>query len=36
LIYEAKFTDVVIQSLEHKVELRTNDASLDNTRLATL
>jgi glutathione synthase len=36
-IYETTFTDVVIDALEHKVELRDHcGRDLDNTRLATL
>jgi glutathione synthase len=36
-LYKAKFTDVVIDALEHKVNLRNDYGKhLDNTRLATL
>lgn len=36
-IYDAKFTDVVLDALEHKVELRRHyGRELDNSRLATL
>lgn len=36
-LYKAKFTDTVIDALEHKIKLRRHYATrLDNTRLATL
>ena len=36
-LYKARFTDAVIDALEHKVDLRRHyGRTLDNTRLATL